>query len=212
VIDAAVFDFDGTLVLSNAIKADLFIDMASDFPGGREQMQTILRARIGDRSAIWQRFAADRGIGEQAGELVRRYTSLCQTRIETCPERAGASAVLEALRARGFRLYVNSSTPTDPLRALTAARFPAVTFDAVHGGYGRKLENLRRIADDARRDPRAIVMVGDGVDDFDAARAFGCRFVGVSGGSLGVVAPGALIDDLRDLPARLGSMKEPVHL
>jgi phosphoglycolate phosphatase-like HAD superfamily hydrolase len=212
VIRAVVFDFDGTLVLSNAIKEDSFYAVAAVFPGGREYMQTILSATPGDRSAIWRRFASDFGIAQQAGELVDRYTAQCQTRITACPERTGASAMLQTLRARGLRLYVNSSTPTEPLLAITAARFPAATFDEVLGGHGRKLENLCCIAEGARLDPGAIVMVGDGVDDLEAAREFGCHFVGVSGGSLAAACSGSLIDDLLDLPGLLHSMKEPVHL
>lgn len=211
-IRATVFDFDGTLVLSNTVKEDSFYVVAASFPGGREHMQTILRTKPGDRSVIWSRFASDFGVAGHAGELVDRYTTLCQTRIQASAERAGASAVLQTLRALDLRLYVNSSTPTEPLRAITAACFPAVTFDEVLGGHGRKLENLRHVADGARLGPGAIVMIGDGVDDLDAARQFGCHFVGVSGGSLAAAQSGSLIDDLRELPALLDGMKEPVHL
>ncbi len=209
-IRAVVFDFDGTLVLSNGIKEDAFYAVADAFPGGRERMKTVLADRPGDRSDIWTRFTSDMGIAEQAGDLIERYTALCETRITACPERAGTSATLQALRAIGLRLYVNSSTPTGPLRVITAARFPPATFDDVLGGYGRKLENLQRVAGGARLQPSDIVVVGDGTDDADAARAFGCHFVGVSDGSLGGPHSASIIDDLRALPALIAAMREPL--
>lgn len=207
-IRAAVFDFDGTLVPSNVIKEDSFYVVAAAFPGGHEHMQAILSTKPGDRLVIWSRFAADRGIAEQAGELVGRYTTLCHARILATPERPAASAVLRTLREHGLRLYVNSSTPVEPLRAIAAARFPESVFDGVLGGYGCKLDNLRRVSEDAQLDPGAIVMVGDGVEDSEAAREFGCHFVGVSGGTLAATHPGSVIDDLSDLPARLDSITE----
>ena len=210
-IRAVVFDFDGTLVLSNAIKEDSFYAVAGAFPGGRERMQMVVAMKPGDRSAVWTRFTSEMGLVERTNDLIAQYTALCETRIKACPERSGASASLQTLRAAGLRLYVNSSTPAEPLRSITAARFAAGTFDGVHGGHGRKLENLRYIAAAARLEPSHIAMVGDGIDDFDAARAFGCHFFGVRGGSLDAAPSAHMIADLRELPGLIAAVKEPVR-
>lgn len=209
-IRAVAFDFDGTLVLSNAIKDDSLYVIAGAFPGGRERMQMVVATRPGDRYAIWTRFSAEIGMSERASDLTAQYTQLCETRINACPERAGASAALQALRGAGLRLYVNSSTPTEPLCSITAARFVTGTFDGVYGGHGRKLENLRHIARVERLDPAHIAMVGDGIDDADAARAFGCHFIGVRGGSLNGAASAPMIDDLRELPGLISAIEEPL--
>ena len=210
-IRAVVFDFDGTLVLSNAIKEDSLYVIAGAFPGGRERMQMVVAARPGDRRAIWTRFSSEMGVSERTDDLVAQYTALCEARIKGCPERTGASAALHALRATGVRLYVNSSTPAEPLRSITAARFATGTFDGVHGGHGRKLENLRHIAGVGRLEPAQIAMVGDGIDDADAARAFGCHFIGVRGGSLDAGHSAPMIDDLLELPGLIAAIKEPVR-
>jgi phosphoglycolate phosphatase len=210
-IQCVVFDFDGTLVLSNAIKEDAFFAVAGEFPRGRAHMEGILKTQCGDRSAIWTRFAAEVGIAARAGQLVEKYTALCHARIQACSERAGASATVLALRQRGLRLCVNSSTPGAPLRRLVESRFPIGTFNGIYGGYGQKLENLRLLCDAALHDPSVVTMVGDGVDDAASAHAFGCHFVGVSGGSLAAADAGPLIEDLQDLLPLLDRMKGPVR-
>ena len=206
-IRSVVFDFDGTLLLSNAVKEESFYAIAEAFPGGGERMRAILKSRPGDRSAILKQFADAMQVGDRADDLIARYTSICSARIMLCPERPGASSALAALRAAGIRLCVNSSTPIQPLRAIAAARFPAATFDDVFGGYGCKLDNLRRLAEAAQLRAADIAMVGDGSDDAEAAAAFGCHFVGVSGGSLRASGSAPLIDDLRDLLPLLGRME-----
>jgi phosphoglycolate phosphatase len=211
VIRAVVFDFDGTLVLSNAIKEDALYVVAAGFPGGRELMQRVAATKPGDRTAIWTRFSAEMGIPDRTDDLIAQYTTLCETRIKACPERAGASAALHALRTAGLRLYVNSSTPTEPLRSITAARFTGGTFDGVYGGHGCKLENVRHIARVGRLEPAHIVMVGDGTDDADAARAFDCHFIGVCDGTFDAARSAPAIDDLRELPTMITAIEESVR-
>jgi phosphoglycolate phosphatase-like HAD superfamily hydrolase len=199
VIRSVVFDFDGTLVLSNAVKVDSFYEIAEGFPHGRVLIETILAAQPGDRTAIWSRFAAELRLTEQTADLIDRYTRVCHARIQACPVRAGAEQTLQTLRHRGCRLSVNSSTPVEALRPIVETRFPVGMFADVCGEHGRKLENLRSICAAARLQPTEVIMVGDGVDDLHAAQVLGCRFVGVSGGTLSAAAPGPLIDDLREL-------------
>ena len=197
-IRCVVFDFDGTLVLSNRIKRDTFLDVAADFPDGPAVMAGILQRSPGDRAAIASEFAAAVGAASEAGNLIDRYTGLCEQRIAACPDRAGAAELLTSLRQRRVRLHVNSSTPADALQRLVSLRYPGGTFDGVHGGYGCKLWNLRAIARHDRIDAGEVAMVGDGTDDMAAAREFGCRFIGVAGGTLSAQRE-PLIEDLQSV-------------
>ena len=65
-IQSVVFDFDGTLVLSNQLKHDGFFAIAEEFVNGPASMQAILQDSPGDRSAILTRFAAvvDGGVND----------------------------------------------------------------------------------------------------------------------------------------------------
>jgi len=197
-IRCVVFDFDGTLVLSNDIKREGFFASVSECPGGAERMARILARPPGDRYAIFRRFAEE--AGGDANELAARYGHWCEERILVSPERFGASVALAQLRRAGISVHVNSATPTAPLRSLVLRRYGEASFDGVHGGHGNKRENLEAILRTEQLLPSSLAMVGDGIDDRDAALAVGCQFVGVGGGTLAAIAPdGDLLDSLEYL-------------
>jgi phosphoglycolate phosphatase-like HAD superfamily hydrolase len=201
-IRCVVFDFDGTLVLSNALKREGFFAIAADFSAGRAAMSSILAAQPGDRYAICNAFA--RHYGADGAILAAKYSAWCESQILVCPERTGATPILRRLRDRNLRIYVNSATPEEPLRTVIAKRYPVGTFDGVLGGHGAKVANLHRVLAAEAMSPDNLLMVGDGIDDRDAATEIGCDFVGVDEGTLAAVADrGRLITDLSSLEMHL---------
>lgn len=203
-IRCVVFDFDGTLVLSNDIKREGFFAAVAGYADGTPRMERILASPPGDRYAILRCFAEE--AGGDADQLAACYSAWCEEQILVCPERSGASQALDQLRSAGFRIHVNSATPTGPLRQLVARRYGKSSFDGIHGGLGAKLANLETIRLREHLLPAELTMVGDGIDDRDAAHTFGCRFIGVAGGTLAAAKPDmALLDSLEGLWPRLRS-------
>lgn len=201
-IRCVVFDFDGTLVLSNDIKREGFFASVAERPDGPERMARILACPPGDRYAIFDRFAAE--TGASTSDLVDSYSSWCEERILQCPERHGAERVISAMRAAGMKVHLNSATPTAPLLSIVARRFGKDFFDGVHGGHGEKIRNLKTILALEAIRPDQLVMIGDGVDDWEAANIMGCRFIGVPDGTLAFAAyAGPLVGDFDDLWAHL---------
>ncbi len=199
-IRCIAFDFDGTLVHSNSIKREGMLSVASRHPGGREIMTEILAGPPGPRTTILPLFAARIGAEEQAAAMLEEYGRYCTEHILTCPARAGADAALAALRARGVKLYVNSATPTEPLREVIELRYGAGAFDGIYGGFGEKAVNLRTIMEAEGLSPGETAMVGDGIDDFEAAAETGAHFVGVAEGTLAKAKGGnGLLADLSGL-------------
>lgn len=196
-IDCVVFDFDGTLVLSNDIKRNGFLVVAARFSGGPERMEAILADPPGDRFAIFDLFAAD--VGGNPAELVGDYSLWCDDGIRDCPLRPGTSVMLAQLGDAGIPMHVNSATPTEPLRRAVLGRFGPDVFAGIHGGHGAKVRNLQTIMASERLGPGGILMVGDGVDDRAAAREVGCRFVGLDGGTLAAGDDEHLLHRLDDL-------------
>lgn len=197
-IRCAVFDFDGTLVMSNDIKREGFFAVTAEIAGGRAAMEALLADPPGDRYAIFAAFAARFGL--DAGELAEAYGAWCEAAILAAPERPGASALLARLRQDGVRIWINSATPEAPLRSIVRRRYPQGTFDGVLGGHAAKVPNLRAVMRAEGLTAAELLMVGDGFDDRDAAAEIGCAFAGLDRGTLAARPDcGALVADLREL-------------
>lgn len=206
-VGAVVFDFDGTLVLSNAIKHESFYDAAAGLPGGAAAFDAVFAGPHGDRYDICARVAARLGGGDAlARQLVDRYTQLCDDRIAAAPEVPGTTATLAAMEARGLSAWIASATPVVPLRAAVRRRGLHTRFAGVFGLPTTKAEALAAVMARTGLPAARVLMVGDAEADRAAAEAAGTPFVAVAaalGGVGGFRSPPAhAFDDLRDL-ARL---------
>jgi len=215
------FDFDGTLVDSNAIKRDGFFETFSDVdpdgetvahvldiicPGDRYDIVSEVSARLLELGAI----PSDPDVESFARIRAATYTQYCEESVAKCPEIPGATATLDWLAARGIPLYINSATPEGPLRRVLELRSMVGYFRLSLGRPTGKIENLATICADADIPPHELLFVGDGEDDRGAAQAFGCRFSAVvrPGPDRFEALPTNRIADLQALPAVIERLQE----
>ena len=100
-----VFDFDGTIVDSNTIKKQAFFDIASEYPGGFEAMDTSYNQRIGDRADIWKRWCIYTGMKDGNDlRLVEKYTEVVDEAVIKADEIPGAINFIRMLKAKAERL------------------------------------------------------------------------------------------------------------
>lgn len=184
-----VFDFDGTLVQSNAIKRAAFYEVTAEFPGSGALLDELLQADPPlDRYGICRVLAARLpGIDPEA--LAAAYTAHCEAQIAVAPEVPGAFDLLAALKERGRTSVISSATPETPLRALVSRLPIAPLVGAVYGRPASKPENMRRAMAWARVSAPQAVVIGDGEADRRAAIAAGCAFVGVESDNNDFAAP-----------------------
>ncbi|MBW2287981.1 MAG: HAD family hydrolase [Deltaproteobacteria bacterium] len=218
------FDFDGTLVDSNAIKRNSFFEVFSEddpdgetvahvldevCPGDRYDIVREVAVRLRDRGAI----PTEPGIETFAQRRAAAYTRLCEKAVAKCPEIPGATATLEWLVARGLPIYVNSATPQEPLRRVLELRSLARHFRLSLGRPADKRENLATICADAGVPPQELLFVGDGEDDRSSALAFGCPFAAVvrPGPNRFAAVPTNCIADLHALPTVVERLQEEIR-
>ncbi len=184
-----VFDFDGVLVDSNAVKREAYFEALRPVGAPPSLVEKVVNDnRDGDRYVVIRevirRLPGGGGAGEVAERRVEecadRYNAICEEFTTTCREMEGASGMLARLSAR-YALYVNSATPEVPLRRVVERRGWRAYFRDVLGRPRTKAENLRDIIAREGLTPTEVVMIGDSAADLDAARACGCAFVGLRG-------------------------------
>jgi phosphoglycolate phosphatase len=185
-IRCIVFDFDGTLVDSNAVKRDCFDRAIAGLgePRARTALTAALRAG-GDRYTIFGAVAQDlwkepTAAASEARKLATAYSRCCANGVRGAPPRRGFRSTFVVLRRRGVPLYINSATPRADLLPLLRARGMLGCFTGVHGAPGDKVQNLRAVMRTQRLRPHQVAMIGDGADDLAAARATRCRFVAIA--------------------------------
>ncbi len=211
-IRAVAFDFDGTLVRSNAIKRKVFYDVTTDIPGAAGILDALFASDFkGDRYKLFtelcQRLTPSRApvSARQLGlQLASVYGELCREQIAVCAEVPGATAALRILRERDIGAFVVSATPETDLKPIISDRGFDRFFKGVRGAPTNKAQHLENILATEDILPTEIAMIGDGSDDLAAAKAIGCRFIGIArSGNETLPICARMIEDLHPLPGLL---------
>lgn len=205
-IQAIVFDFDGTLVDTNAIKRSVFYGVTAGISGAADALDRIFEdPNCGDRYDVFATLQAQ--LGPSAVDtvgLAKAYGEICERRILELLAKSHVAETLDRLNAEGYILFVASATPETDLAAMLSKTPLAARFAAVYGRPTSKADILRRIMKEHDLPLSAVVMIGDGKDDLAAARAAGCRFVGVGTGFAQCRGfDGISLPTLRELPEAL---------
>lgn len=210
-IEAVLFDLDGTLVHSS--------------PGVLESFRrTFITAGVAAVDTIDERV-----IGPPLRSTLERLTGLTNpARIDHLAavfrevyDTEGAMAadpypglddVLDALAATGSRAFIVTNKRIHPARliadrlGLTARLAGVYALDSYTPAAARKQVVIARVLAEHRLDATATVMVGDSVEDGEAAEANGVAFIAATygyGSPLNAPRPAAVIGELADLPAAL---------
>ncbi len=183
--EAAVFDFDGTLVESAPAKRQAFFDIFPPAPDCAVIVDSVLRDDPdGSRHRVIPRMLDEmraRNIplpSADAAHYVRRYGELSERAVAAAPELPGASTILSGLSAL-MPLHLFSNTPDDALRRHVAARGWGACFASIEGYPSAKSGRVAGIIAAGGLSPARVAVVGDGVSDAEAAAANGCVFLAI---------------------------------
>lgn len=181
---AWVFDCDGVLLDSNAVKTEAFRRVAMPF--GRDAAEALVEfhCRNGGVSRfqkIAYLFETILGRPSRPGEaerLIDEFAAICRSELLACAEAEGLRPLLAALPEGCTRLVVSGAEEQE-LRFILEARGLASLFNAVHGSPAAKPAILAK-ADGQGLLPRPGVFIGDSRTDYEAAMSAGLDFVFVA--------------------------------
>ena len=184
-IRAIAFDFDGVILDSVQLKADLFIE-AYDGELNAVQKEQILayQALHGGVGRVKKFEYFERAIFGQTPEptvvagLAARYGELLMQRIGDCEELPGARAFLTRFHRR-LALHLVSGTSHDDLVRIVADRSLAPYLDSVTGAPTGKVEAFSTIAANGGWSPQQVLAIGDSSTEYVAARELGMPFIGI---------------------------------
>lgn len=188
-IDAVLFDVDGVLVDSLDAHLRILKDKAVQY-GVRAEVPAPARLKqmLKSGTVISPMFEFFRVVGFPP-ELARRadedYRNEFLTKYRPSPY-PGAEALLARLKDAKLSLGIVTSNTVENVRASLGSLFDAFTpelvFDTDHPEAPTKVVALELAAKILRIPREHLLFVGDQLSDFNAARASGTRFLGVSYG------------------------------
>jgi len=177
-IRRVVFDFDGTLVDSNALKRAAYDRVVAGHPDGATRIAKAIAAGPGDRHVVFERYAAlqSGACDVVAATLARNYTDIVDAAVAAAPPMPAAESLLRALQAEGIDTHLSSATPLASLVWIVSRRGWDRHFRSLHGCPATKEETLAQLMATHGTPAPEIAVVGDGYDDRAAAAAVGCAF------------------------------------
>jgi len=187
-ITAVVFDCDGVLLDSNALKTACFEEVlrqagyaaadVSRFVEFQRASFGMSRYRLFDTFLEWEltiRPAFDRDA------LVERYAAALAGRYVHAAATPGMRQVVRSLAERCL-VYIVSGSDEAELRRVMAARGDGDAFRLILGSPTNKVDNLRIVLADLDHrvgsvEPGSVIFVGDARADLDAAETLGVGFI-----------------------------------
>lgn len=204
---ALVYDFDGVLVDSNAIKDDSFVDVFRE--QAPEHFEALLKDHETARHTPETRFERMerlvRDIVGLSGEELRKtadlwvneYTIKTHNAVVACDYIDGAMSLIDAYQGK-VPQYVASATPEKQLQDIVHERGIYEKFEAVWGGPRPKTDMFREVCErHGITDPTDLVFFGDSNSDWVAANEFGCTFIAIDQGKQFKDYAGPIFKNLR---------------
>lgn len=182
-LSAVVFDCDGVLIESNAVKTLAFGQTVAEF--GQKAMDRLMNyhrehggiSRFKKFEWFYREVVKAPLSDEMMDTLCGRFTRFCIDAVLNAPMVAGAQECLDFLNGR-LPLFVASGTPEKELQDILIQRGLAPYFKGIHGTPPEKQYLLEWIIRENGLNASEVLMVGDAMTDLRAAQYCNTLFYG----------------------------------
>ena len=180
-----IFDFDGVILDSVAIKGETFGALFKSF--GQEVVNQVVTfhhangglSRYEKFKFIHKHILNIKYTEEDGRSLSSKFEQLVLDRLIQAKPIAGACEFLEYCGVNGIPASVNTAAPEFEVSCVLKAKGWDHYFSIVCGNTNTKVENIHQTLNFWNIDKNAIVFYGDTINDLKAAAEAGVEFVGI---------------------------------
>lgn len=181
-IKTIIFDFDGVLVESNNIKTEAFSILFRGKCTDREHREIVQHhidnlgvSRYKKFTHIYRNILG-RDIGQkELDDLSRSFSELVMEKVIAAPSVNGAVDFLR--HNKKYECYIVSATPQGEISDIVRHRSMKEYFVGIYGSPKEKEELINDILTGGKHTAESTVYIGDGMNDYRAARKCGVHFI-----------------------------------
>lgn len=185
-----IWDFDGVIILSDNVRVEGFKQIFSSYPKNQvEELLQFHKANGGLSRYVKIRYFFERirreGISEkEVNEYAEDFAILMKE--ELCKPEFLNPDWIDAMAgaSRQYEHHIASGSDGNELRYLCHKLGIAHYFKSINGSPISKIELTRQIIEQSERNLSEIGLIGDSINDFEAAKANGIRFFGYNNDDL----------------------------
>lgn len=182
-IKAIFFDFDGTLIESINIKTEAFAELFKNYPNRVVEKIVAYHKKNGGMSRydkfeyIYKQILKKSLSEKEKKELGETFSELVLEKILICPKVSGVGKFFEKC-SKKIEMYVLSATPEEELRFILKKIGMDQYFRGAYGAPNKKEAILMNFLKETGYGLEEVLLIGDSINDFNAAKKTGILFIG----------------------------------
>jgi phosphoglycolate phosphatase-like HAD superfamily hydrolase len=180
-IKAVIFDFDGVLIESAAIKTEAFRDVFSRWPDKVDEIVTYHIKNMGISRFVKFRYFYENILNEPYSEAIgvemgRQFSEIVANKVKRAPFVSGAKEFIEMNFEKHF-LFIASGTPEEELLDIISSKGINKYFRGIYGAPASKHDIIMKTLEAFHLQRQDAIFVGDAESDQVAAQSAGLRFI-----------------------------------
>lgn len=195
-----IFDFDGVILDSLAVKSNAFAHALSDFP--EEQVQLLLQyhkthggiSRFEKFQYFYENIIKQPYDDRDIARLANRFSTYASTELVKSIYLIKESINFIRASYKNYHMHIASGAEQSELRMLCERHDIAKYFKSIYGSPTSKVELVAKILKDNKYDCNETILIGDAMTDYKAAKSSDILFYGYNNISLKEVCDVYLIN------------------